>query len=176
MRSILIILAGVIALTPAAAFGQEDKTATATCERTDLALPAELIGWTHRPSLPGAVKIASAKASRLAIGKGVDAILPMTGKIAYVAPPKNPGDPRHHGGLFEFTIDKEGAYAVALGGTARVDVMRDSTALMSTAHGDGPRCSTIRKTVDFKLTPGVYVLQISASADPKLALMVTRRP
>ena len=176
MRSILLILAGVIALTPAAAFGQEDKTATATCERTDLALPAELIGWTHRPILPGAAKIAGAKASRLAIGKGVDAILPLTGKVAYVAQPKKPGDPKQHGGLFEFAIDKAGAYAVALGGTARVDVMRDSTALTSTAHSDGPRCSTIRKTVDFKLAPGIYVLQISASADPKLALMVTRRP
>jgi hypothetical protein len=176
MRSILAALAGMVALTPGAAWGQEDKTSAAICDRTDLALPAELIGWTHRPALPGAAKIAGAKASKLAIGKGVDAILPVTGKVAYVAQLKKPGDPKHHGGLFEFTVDKEGAYAVALGGAARVDVMRDKTALTSTAHSDGPSCSTIRKTVDFKLTPGVYVLQISASADPKLALMVTRRP
>ena len=176
MRSIQIVLAGVIALAPRAAWSQDNRPTPVACERADLALPAELIGWTHRPMLPGAAKLAGAGGSTLAIGKGVDAILPMTNRVAYLAPVKKPGDPKNHGGLFQFTIDKYGAYAVALGAAAQVDIMRDKTALISTAHSDGPNCSTIRKMVAFKLTPGVYVLQISASAAPKLALMVTRRP
>ena len=175
MRSILIVLTGAIALAPRSAWSQEQPTAAA-CERADLALPAEMIGWTHRPTLLGAAKPAGARGSTLAIGKGVDAILPITNRVVYVAQLKKPGDPKQHGGLFQFTIDKDGAYAVALGAAARVDVMRDTTALIATAHSDGPNCSTIHKTVDYKLTPGVYVLQISASAAPKLALMVTRRP
>ena len=34
-------------------------------------------------------------------------------------------------------------------------------------------CTGIRKTVQFPLTPGHYVLQISANADPEIAVMVS---
>jgi hypothetical protein len=180
MRSILIGLAGCAVLSSAAAQAQDQPTAApanaSVCARIDAALPAEMIGWTHRLALPGAVKVAGLTGSTLALGKGVDAILPMTGKIAYLARPRKPDSPKNHGGLFQFAIDREGAYAIALGGTARIDLLRDRAAVAPVSRVDGPSCSTIRKVIDFRLTPGTYVLQVSAYADAKLPLMVTRRP
>jgi hypothetical protein len=183
MRSILIGLAGIAALVPAAAQVQaqpqhqpEDTPPPASvCAQTDAALPADLIGWTHRQALPGATKAANLKDATLALGKGVDAVLPATGKVAYLAPPKKPDNPKNHGGLFQFAVDREGAYAVALGSPARIDLMRDKTAIAPASRVDGPSCSTIRQVMNFKLTPGTYVIQVSAYADARLPLMVTRR-
>ena len=42
-----------------------------------------------------------------------------------------------------------------------------------TAHAPGPACTGIRKTVQFPLQPGHYVLQISANADPTIAVMIS---
>ena len=39
-----------------------------------------------------------------------------------------------------------------------------------------PGCTTARKTVEFPLQPGDYVLQVSANAEPALALMIIKRP
>jgi hypothetical protein len=100
----------------------------------------------------------------------------MTGKITYLAPPKKPDSPKNHGGLFQFTVDRDGAYAVALGAPAKIDLLKDKTAIAPASRVDGPSCSTIRRVMDFKLTPGTYVLQVSAHADARLPLMVTRRP
>jgi hypothetical protein len=44
----------------------------------------------------------------------------------------------------------------------------------STAHAPGPPCTGIRKTVQFVLQPGGYVLQISANADPDIAVMISQ--
>lgn len=175
MRSILIGLAGCAALSSAAAQAQ-DAPAASVCAQTDAALPAELIGWTHRQAMPGAAKITALKGATLALGKGVDAVLPMTGKITYLAPPRKPDGLKNHGGLFQFSVDREGSYAVALGASAKIDLLKDKVTIAPTSRVDGPSCSTIRRVMDFKLTPGTYVLQVSAYADDRLALMITRRP
>lgn len=175
MRFILFGLAGIALMAPASAEAQEEKP-SAACAQTDTALPAEFIGWTHRATMPAAIKMAVLKGSTLAIGKGVDATLPVTSKVAYLTRPEKPGGSVSHGGLFQFTIDKEGAYAVALGSGASVDVLKGNAAQTSIARGHGPDCSSIRKVVDYRLTPGTYVLQVSANADAKLPLMIARRP
>lgn len=44
----------------------------------------------------------------------------------------------------------------------------------SVAHGHGPACSTIRKTVDFDLKPGRYLLQVARSRTEAIRIMVSR--
>ena len=55
-------------------------------------------------------------------------------------------------------------------------MIKDGQPQISTAHGHGPACSTIRKMVDFSLQPGRYVLQISANAEAEISVLVTRAP
>ena len=81
-----------------------------------------------------------------------------------------------HGGLVGFSVTEAGTYRVALGSGAWIDVVRGGKAAASTAHGHGPACSGVRKTVDFPLTPGRYILQIAGNGTPSIAVMVTRLP
>jgi hypothetical protein len=76
-----------------------------------------------------------------------------------------------------FTITKGGRYRVALDQAAWIDIVRDGKALTSVAHGHGPNCTTIRKIVDFDLTPGAYTLKLTklTKASAKLMLVAPQK-
>ena len=78
--------------------------------------------------------------------------------------------------LGEIVVTAPKVVGVAIGSGAWIDVLQDGKVLTSIAHGQGPACTTIRKMVDFDLKPGRYVIQLSANADPTLAVIVTSAP
>jgi len=165
-------LAAMIVLGPAAARAQEAPA----CAATDTALPAELGGWTAKSDLVSATSAADLSKAALSVGKGVEAQLHPTRTVTYVTQPEKPGGSVSHGGMFDLNIDQAGTYRIALGAGSWIDVLKDGKPLESVGHGMGPKCSTVRKMVDFALQPGHYVVQISANADEKLAIMALRRP
>ncbi|MBO9724890.1 MAG: homogentisate 1,2-dioxygenase [Novosphingobium sp.] len=148
-----------------------------TCPATPAALPGELSGWNRRVPLVAAQEARAA--ARLTPGTAVDGTLGPTPEVHYALRPEKPGGSVSFGGIYAFTVPAAGQYRVALGSAAWIDVIKASDTtrgLTSIAHGHGPDCSGIRKMVDFALEPGDYLLQISANADAKLPLLVTRLP
>jgi hypothetical protein len=179
MIRMIAILAAVTAcaMLPAAAQDMPGMAMpAANCSSMDTALPPALAGW----AMPGALASASAASSldtaRIAIGHAVIVTLHPTREVAYVTQPEKPGGSVAHGGMLAVNVDEAGTYKVSLGSGAWIDMLKDGAAQRSGAHGHGPACSTIRKMVDFTLTPGRYVLQISANADPAVPVMVSRVP
>lgn len=164
------------ALVATGAHAQESMEAAPACPQDAEAIPPALAGWTTPTPLAAAGDAAGLGAATLTPGTAIDATLGQTGAIRYVVRPERPGGTVSYGGLFAFTVAEAGTYRVALGSGAWIDVLRDRTAIVSTAHGHGPACSGIRKMVDFPLTPGRYVLQIAANGAPALQLMVARLP
>lgn len=152
------------------------------CPATPAALPGELSGWNRRVPL-AAAQVAGA-AARLTPGSAVDGTLSPTPEVHYALRPEKPGGSVSFGGIYAFTVPTAGHYRVALGSAAWIDVIKAGDTgkdnpvggLTSIAHGHGPDCSGIRKMVDFALEPGDYLLQISANAEAKLPLLVTRLP
>lgn len=90
--------------------------------------------------------------------------------------PEKPGGTVSHGGVLRFTVAEEGVWRIALSSGAWVDVVKDGKASTSVAHGRGPDCSGIRKMVDYRLSPGTYLLQIAANGFDTLTVMVARLP
>ena len=189
MRGSFVAL--VLALMPAAASAQDDMAGMpgmghagmgaenpppVTCAATDRDLPAELAPWTARAPLTTATKPADLSAAVLMPGKAVTARLSHTAQVAYLSQPEKPGGTVSYGGLLALDVVQAGTYRVALGAGPWIDVLKDGQPVTSTAHGHGPACSSVRKMVDFPLTPGRYVIQVSADADPTLAILVARLP
>jgi hypothetical protein len=106
----------------------------------------------------------------------VEARLRSTSEVDYLSRPEKPGGSVSYGGMFSFTVGKQGTYRLALGSATWVDVLRGKKAIVSVSHGQGPECSGIRKMVDFLLAPGHYSLQISANGAPSLPLMIAKLP
>lgn len=176
MRStLLLVLAAAAAVaTPAAATPQEHPAPE--CGAAPAALPPELAGWTGRAPAVSSVDEAGLDGAAIGIGRGVDAALHKTATLHYVLRPEKPGGSVSYGGLFAFTAAEPGTYRVALGSPAWVDVLSEGKAVTSSAHGHGPDCSGIAKMVDFPLSAGRHVLQLAASGQPSIAVLVVKLP
>lgn len=168
MRTIMT----TIALGLASVAGAQEAAPRPDCSATTPALPPELSGWSSSVPLSAAASSDAAVRAPLSLGQAVQLRLMPTTAVRYAVPPEKPGTPTSHGGLASFTVVKAGTYRVALGAGAWIDVVRDEKALTSTAHGHGPACSGVRKMVDFKLTPGSYLLQVAGNADPVIPVMI----
>ncbi len=148
----------------------------AGCADNSAMLPPELAAWSSRQPIMAASDVTGLPAATLAIGSAIDAALKPTADVHYLTRPAKPGGSVDYGGLFDFTVERQGTYRVALGSGAWIDVLKGKSPVSSTAHGHGPDCSGIRKMVDFPLTPGRYTLQVAASGEPMLTLLIAELP
>lgn len=92
----------------------------------------------------------------------------------WIAPERKP-DPFKYGGLVPIEVKKAGRLVVALDAGAWIDLVRDAKFVASATHGHGPACSGIRKMVEFDVTPGRYVLQISSAPAASIRAMALLR-
>lgn len=175
MRFRMLMIAGALAVLPAAAEAQEGAGQPA-CAATDTSLPPEMAGWKAKADLAAAAQAAELGKAELALGHATTVTLRHTPDVSYAAQPEKPGGAAGYGGMLALTVKDAGTYRIALSSGAWIDVLNGKTTVASTTHGHGPTCSTIRKIVDFPLEPGRYVIQLSANADPVIAVMAWRQP
>jgi hypothetical protein len=174
MRLRLTLVAAAIAgLTLSGAAQARDERPP--CAQLDVSLPPDLAAWSQRADLVAAAGLADLPKASLTPGRAVNAALHPTAAVAYVAAPGKPAA-GGQGGLFGLRIDRAGTYRVVLGAGGWIDMLKNGVAVASSAHSPGPACSSARKMVDFPLERGDYVLQVSASPEPTVAILVIPRP
>jgi hypothetical protein len=166
----------LVFLFAAPAVAQEMQHASANCPADAKPLPAALSAWTDKASFDAAGSAAALNAAVLAPGKAVTVNLRHTREVQYMVQPEKPGGSVAYGGLLMLDVKTAGTYQVNLSSGAWIDVLKDGRPVMSGAHAPGPACSGIRKTVQFPLQPGRYVIQLSANGDPSIAVLVSRAP
>ncbi len=172
----LLLPALVLSLLPVLACAQEMQHAPANCPADAKPLPAALSGWSDKTSVDAASNAAGLQTAALIPGKAAVVTLRHTREVQYVTQPEKPGGSVAYGGLLSLDVKTAGTYQVSLNSGAWIDLLKDGAPVMSGAHAPGPACSGIRKTVQFPLQPGRYVIQLSANADPTIAVMVSRVP
>lgn len=171
------ILGGAAAgSAPGLAVAQEAAPAPAACAAMDAALPPALAAWPRKHDVVSARNAAGLGAAALAPGHPAHVALHASGDVAYPLAPAKPAAAAAHGGLLRLVVAEPGTYRVALSSGAWIDVVRDGQAVASAVHSHGPACSTIHKLVDFPLTPGAYVLQISGDAGSDVGVLVAKAP
>lgn len=173
MRFVVLLVAGLTMAGPAA-FAQ--AAPEPACAARDADLPADLAAWPAKVPLAAALSAEGLSKAALVPGQAYTAALAPTPDVTYVVQPEKPGGTVSKGGLFSLKVETAGSYVIALGAGAWIDLLKDGQAQRSTAHGRGPACSTVRKMVTFDLTPGDYVVQISANAEASLPILVSRKP
>ena len=171
----LILLAAVLTIA-APAFAQQPQAAAPACATMDASLPADLSDWNGQAVLASATGAADLGKASIALGKGYEAALLNTPKITFPVQPEKPGGTVAHAGLFEFTVPAAGSYTVALSTAAWIDVLENGKAVTPASFGHGPECTSIRKMVVFPLQAGKHTLQVSGNADPKMKILVGKKP
>lgn len=151
------------------------QTDAPECE-TPGELPAPLAGWPDPVSLKAAGNFGAARRTELTPGRSAALTLLPTPQVRYPVRPEKPGGTVSYGGVLRFSVAEKGLWRVALSTGAWVDVVKNGKASTSVAHGRGPPCTGIRKTVDYRLAPGTYALQVAANGSETMTLMVARLP
>ena len=159
-------------LFPTIASAQEEMRAQPKCDAV-VPPPPALAGWSSKADVAAAAKADDLSTAGLTVNRAATVALHPTREISFITQPDKPGGSVAHGGLLAIAIDKAGTYQVNLSTGAWIDLVKDGKSVLSTAHAPGPACTGIRKTVQFPLQPGKYVLQISANADPTIAVMIS---
>jgi hypothetical protein len=163
------------ALLASGAAGAQEMQAAPKCTEM-VAPPPALAGWTSKQDVKSALKAADLAQAALTIDHGANVTLHPTREVSYVTQPDKPGGSVASGGLLSVAIATAGTYQINLSSGAWIDLLQDGKAILSTAHAPGPACTGVRKTVQFPLQPGRYVLQLSANATPDIQVMVSRVP
>lgn len=141
----------------------------AACPAGAEPVPAALAGWRAGSPVTAA---AGSEAPAVAIGMPVEVALHPAAHLALPAPPARAAAADSHGGIVAFDLRRAGRIRVALSAPAWIELVSAGTAVASTGHGHGPRCSGIRKIVDFDLPAGRHLIQLSGSPDASVRLMV----
>lgn len=165
MRVMMILAASVMLAGHSQA--QEAKPCTAI-----VAPPAEFAAWSAVQPLAAAVTAEDAKTAVLPLGAAREIGLLPVGELKYAVQPVRPDEGAVHGGIVAFDVARRGTYRVALGSGAWIEVVSGTRARQSTGHGHGPECSGIRKIVDFELSPGRHLLQLSASKEARVKALI----
>lgn len=156
---------------PGAASNAQPAISPQACASIDADLPKEFGSWQD--------KARALTSSVIQVGEaGTATLTPIPMAQLPVAPERAP-EPGALAGAFRFVVPEDGAYRVALGHRAWIDVAPAAGAgqgrfVPSSAHGRGPACSSIRKMVTFQLRAGEHVLQISGAAEASMPILITR--
>ena len=171
-RSSLVLLALGLGALAEPAFSQTVERACPPREGRSSLEPAE---WNRQHHLMTAASSAGLDGAVLRPGTTVRAILRRERAIDFVAPPGKPSRPGQFGGMFRVRIERPGAYRIMLDSKAWLDVLKDGVAIAPIGHGPGPACSRVRKSVDFQLSRGDHLLQLSASPSSKAVILIMPR-
>ena len=169
MRTLLCLALMMTPLAVSAATAPAPPSA-APCPAGGAALPAGFAGWGDPVSVTAGTR--AGDGATLAIGTAAKVSLHPARHLTLV-PGGRSGD-RGQGGTLTLPIEAEGTYRVALSDAAWIDLAIDGKAVATSAHEHGPACTGIRKIVQFRLTPGTYVVQLSGNPTDAVTLMVTK--
>lgn len=167
-RALAMALAIGVAAVPALAAAEAPAACTAPVAPTGV-----WAAWRGATPLSAGHDLAGAPVLR--VGQAIRLTLMPSAHLAFAATPGRQADAAGFGGLAKLRVARAGIYRIGLSGAAWIDVVAAGKPLASTAHGHGPACSGIRKIVDFSLRPGDYVVQLAASPEPAVTIMVVGR-
>ena len=153
-------------LTAAPALAQ--APADPSCANVRVALPAELANWSEQTPVSAGTK--AGEGATLEVGHAALVSLHPAKHLDFAKGAAS----QANGGTLALAVAKPGTYRVALGDAVWVDLVSDGKPIASKAHTHGPRCSGVRKIVDFALVPGNYTIQLTRSRVDTVALLVVR--
>lgn len=123
-----------------------------------------------------ALSIAAPLAAEVPIDPGQTATIRLSPQreLAYPVAPPLTRPPANHGAILSVEIDEPGRYHVALGARGWIELIRDGKAIPSVGHRHGEPGSGVVKIVDFDLTPGHHVIELSAMTAGEAVITISR--
>ena len=174
--AILVALAALTTTPSVAPHAVSAADTQPACTETDANLPAPFQSWTSKTHVEAAANPSGLDTHVAPEGTALDVALHRSDAVTWVTPPEKSPTASTFGGLLELKPASAGTYLIAASAGAWLDVLRGGKPIASSAHAHGPACSTIHKQVEFQLTSGRYVLQISGAPEAHISVLFVHKP
>ncbi len=172
------IAAIVFAPAAAAAAEHKDDSPPPGCTAWNTGLAPEWMPWAaearaaQAAASPAGLTAASVTVAR----KFAVTLLPAKSVHMVVESPDIDPPKDAHGGMLALEVPADGYYWIAVDNGLWIDVVQAGVIQMSSAHGPGPHCADVGKTVQFMLKQGAATIQLSDNEGAKVVMMVVRQP
>jgi len=125
--------------------------------------------WARTIIATSALLLTARAQAEVPIGIGEPAIVRLSPQrdLAFPVRPPLAHAPANHGAILSFDIDAPGRYHVVSGTPGSIDVVRDGKAVA--AAGERPVAG---KALDYDLTAGHYMLQLSGMAAGEVEVLI----
>ena len=139
---------------------------------SDANLPPAFAAW-GQPAVAITAGASAKTATRIEPNKAAEVRLLPT--ITPVLAPEQARTPENaHAGLLNVQIPTAGNWRIAISNPAWLDVIGpDGKAVKSVAHGHMAPCTTLKKAVEFPLSAGDYLIQISGNPGASVKLLIS---
>lgn len=169
-------IAGLV-LAHLAAPAMAQSNATECASISDSNLPDDLAGWAAEPVSAVAANSAAMQAPLLEPSQRASVTLHPAASVALALAPEQVRTPDDaHAGLLTFRVEADGVWRVSASKGVWIDVLADGERINSTAFGQLAPCTSIRKVVEFPLTAGDYLLQLSGNPGATIDVMISPKP
>lgn len=168
--------AAMVVAMPATGKAPRKVKPVADCP-ADPALPPDLADWGRMSSAKTIYAYGEARAADWpSLGAArTGLLLHKAESLRYWIAPERRQDVFKFGGMIPVEVKRAGRLVIALDAGAWIDLVRDGKAQPAAAHGHGPACSGIRKTVEYDVTPGRYLVQIVNAPELSIRAMAVLR-
>src|SRR5262245_46039553 len=120
-------------------------------------------------------QVASATPLDRTSAKAVAMSLVPFAEAKFVLPPeRQPKDPKSFAGVVQFAGGDAGTYKITLSAGAWIDVAQNGKLLKSVDFSGAVECPYVRKSVQFKIGPQPFAVQLSGVDEPAIDFVVTK--
>ena len=164
-------------LSAAIAVGQPAANRPAAAPPLPCEVTVDQAGWNDPAPLTALAADRADNPPMLRLGRAATIVLQPTPEMRYLLPPGQDGKADSFAGLVHFAVATAGDYRFLSSEDPWYDVIGGGSMLLPIARSHERDCiGAVRKMIDYKLSPGHYVLQISRTSTASLPLLLVKLP
>lgn len=162
---LLVSFTTYLAIGSATVYAHEDHSCTP--------LTGNLASWNKPLIVKTSQTIANLKqANPVPISQTVEASLFPARSVEFPVSPQERGGSVSFAGTLKFDITKKSTYRIITNGRPWVEIVQNGKIIDSTKHQHGEKCWGMEKVLDFPLTPGRYVIELTANGKETIKFMI----
>lgn len=106
------------------------------------------------------------------IAQTVEATLFPARSVEFLVSPQERGGSVSFAGTLKFDITKKSTYRIITNGRPWVEIVQNNKIIDSIKHQHGDKCWGMEKVLDFPLTPGHYVIELTANGKETIKFII----
>ncbi|MDI2091311.1 hypothetical protein [Commensalibacter oyaizuii] len=135
-------------------------------------LASNMVSWNKPVSIRSAQNISNIQHATIQVGQTINATLFPTRSVQFPVPTEERGGSVSFAGSLQFNITKKSTYRIITDGRPWIEMVQNDKTIPSIKHQHGEKCWGMEKVIDFSLTPGRHILELTGNGKENIKFIV----